>query len=107
MKLEDLVHHGLETKLEIPVYSNERMIGKCMYLKENKQMNTYSAFTFIKGITFPGVTGTSKAFQHTLEEIKLVSPTDASVYVCGETGVERNMSRERFMKIVQEKTGPL
>ncbi|HGG0583292.1 MULTISPECIES: sigma-54-dependent Fis family transcriptional regulator [Bacillus] len=87
MKLEDLVHHGLETKLEIPVYSNERMIGKCMYLKENKQMNTYSAFTFIKGITFPGVTGTSKAFQHTLEEIKLVSPTDASVYVCGETGV--------------------
>ncbi|MDA2116508.1 sigma-54-dependent Fis family transcriptional regulator [Bacillus cereus] len=87
MKLEDLVYHGLETKLEIPVYSNERMIGKCMYLKENKQMNTYSAFTFIKGITFPGVTGTSKAFQHTLEEIKLVSPTDVSVYVCGETGV--------------------
>ncbi|MFB6589358.1 sigma-54-dependent Fis family transcriptional regulator [Bacillus thuringiensis] len=87
MKLEELMHHGLEIKLEIPVYSNERMIGKCMYLKENKQMNTYSAFTFIKGITFPGVTGTSKAFQHTLEEIKLVSPTDASVYVCGETGV--------------------
>ncbi|PEK52012.1 sigma-54-dependent Fis family transcriptional regulator [Bacillus toyonensis] len=87
MKLEDLMCYGLETKLEIPVYSNERMIGKCMYLKENKQMNTYSAFTFIKGITFSGVTGTSKAFQHTLEEIKLVSPTDASVYVCGETGV--------------------
>ncbi|PGW86905.1 sigma-54-dependent Fis family transcriptional regulator [Bacillus thuringiensis] len=87
MKLEELMHHGLETKLEIPVYSNERMIGKCMYLKENEQMNTYSALTFIKGITFPGVTGTSRAFQHTLEEIKLVSPTDASVYVCGETGV--------------------
>ncbi|MEC3231648.1 sigma-54-dependent Fis family transcriptional regulator [Bacillus thuringiensis] len=87
MKLEELMHHGLETKLEIPVYSNERMIGKCMYLKKNKQINTYSAFAFIKGITFSGVTGTSKAFQHTLEEIKLVSPTDASVYVCGETGV--------------------
>lgn len=106
MKLEDLVHHGLETKLEIPVYSNERMIGKCMYLKENKQMNTYSAFTFIKGITFPGVTGTSKAFQHTLEEIKLVSPTDASVYVCGETGVGKEYVARAIHENSLRKDGP-
>ncbi|ARO60360.1 sigma-54-dependent Fis family transcriptional regulator [Bacillus cereus] len=106
MKLEDLVHHGLETKLEIPVYSNERMTGKCMYLKENKQMNTYSAFTFIKGITFPGVTGTSKAFQHTLEEIKLVSPTDASVYVCGETGVGKEYVARAIHENSPRKDGP-
>ncbi|MBG9530199.1 acetoin dehydrogenase [Bacillus thuringiensis] len=106
MKLEDLVHHGLETKLEIPVYSNERIIGKCMYLKENKQMNTYSAFTFIKGITFPGVTGTSKAFQHTLEEIKLVSPTDASVYVCGETGVGKEYVARAIHENSPRKDGP-
>lgn len=106
MKLEDLVHHGLETKLEIPVYSNERMIGKCMYLKENKQMNTYSAFIFIKGITFPGVTGTSKAFQHTLEEIKLVSPTDASVYVCGETGVGKEYVARAIHENSPRKDGP-
>ncbi|MEW5203000.1 sigma-54-dependent Fis family transcriptional regulator [Bacillus cereus] len=106
MKLEELMHHGLETKLEIPVYSNERMIGKCMYLKENKQMNTYSAFTFIKGITFPGVTGTSKAFQHTLEEIKLVSPTDASVYVCGETGVGKEYVARAIHENSPRKDGP-
>ncbi|HDR6216313.1 MULTISPECIES: sigma 54-interacting transcriptional regulator [Bacillus cereus group] len=106
MKLEELVHHGLETKLEIPVYSNERMIGKCMYLKENKQMNTYSAFTFIKGITFPGVTGTSKAFQHTLEEIKLVSLTDASVYVCGETGVGKEYVARAIHENSPRKDGP-
>lgn len=106
MKLEDLVHHGLETKLEIPVYSNERMIGKCMYLKENKQMNTYSTFTFIKGITFPGVTGTSKAFQHTLEEIKLVSPTDVSVYVCGETGVGKEYVARAIHENSPRKDGP-
>ncbi len=106
MKLEDLVYHGLETKLEIPVYSNERMIGKCMYLKENKQMNTYSAFTFIKGITFPGVTGTSKAFQHTLEEIKLVSPTDVSVYVCGETGVGKEYVARAIHENSPRKDGP-
>ncbi|MBG9716810.1 sigma-54-dependent Fis family transcriptional regulator [Bacillus cereus] len=106
MKLEELMHHGLETKLEIPVYSNERMIGKYMYLKENKQMNTYSAFTFIKGITFPGVTGTSKAFQHTLEEIKLVSPTDASVYVCGETGVGKEYVARAIHENSPRKDGP-
>ncbi|MBJ7930680.1 sigma-54-dependent Fis family transcriptional regulator [Bacillus toyonensis] len=106
MKLEDLMRYGLETKLEIPVYSNERMIGKCMYLKENKQMNTYSAFTFIKGITFSGVTGTSKAFQHTLEEIKLVSPTDASVYVCGETGVGKEYVARAIHENSPRKDGP-
>ncbi|PGC02253.1 sigma-54-dependent Fis family transcriptional regulator [Bacillus toyonensis] len=106
MKLEDLMRYGLETKLEIPVYSNEKMIGKCMYLKENKQMNTYSAFTFIKGITFSGVTGTSKAFQHTLEEIKLVSPTDASVYVCGETGVGKEYVARAIHENSPRKDGP-
>ncbi|PEU33359.1 sigma-54-dependent Fis family transcriptional regulator [Bacillus cereus] len=106
MKLEELMHHGLETKLEIPVYSNERMIGKCMYLKENKQMNTYSALTFIKGITFSGVTGTSRAFQHTLEEIKLVSPTDASVYVCGETGVGKESVARAIHENSPRKDGP-
>ncbi|MGU9541845.1 sigma-54-dependent Fis family transcriptional regulator [Bacillus cereus] len=106
MKLEELMHHGLETKLEIPVYSNERMIGKCMYLKENKQMNTYSALTFIKGITFSGVTGTSRAFQHTLEEIKLVSPTDVSVYVCGETGVGKEYVARAIHENSPRKDGP-
>ncbi|MGR4024292.1 sigma-54-dependent Fis family transcriptional regulator [Bacillus sp. ZZQ-131] len=106
MKLEELMHHGLETKLEIPVYSNERMIGKCMYLKKNKQINTYSAFAFIKGITFPGVTGTSKAFQHTLEEIKLVSTTDASVYVCGETGVGKEYVARAIHENSPRKDGP-
>ncbi|PER56531.1 sigma-54-dependent Fis family transcriptional regulator [Bacillus thuringiensis] len=106
MKLEELMHHGLETKLEIPVYSNERMIGKCMYLKENEQMNTYSALTFIKGITFPGVTGTSRAFQHTLEEIKLVSPTDASVYICGETGVGKEYVARAIHENSPRKDGP-
>lgn len=106
MKLEELMHHGLETKLEIPVYSNERMIGKCMYLKENEQMNTYSSLTFIKGITFPGVTGTSRAFQHTLEEIKLVSPTDASVYVCGETGVGKEYVARAIHENSPRKDGP-
>ncbi|PGM73693.1 sigma-54-dependent Fis family transcriptional regulator [Bacillus cereus] len=106
MKLEDLIHNGLKSKLEVPVYSNDRMIGKCIYLKENKQVNLFSNFPFINGITFPGVIGTSSVFQHTLEEIKLVSPTDASVYVCGETGVGKEYVARAIHENSPRKNGP-
>ncbi|MBE3641686.1 sigma-54-dependent Fis family transcriptional regulator [Bacillus cereus] len=106
MKLADLMHFGLKTKLEVPIYSNNRMIGKCIYVKENKQVKSFSTFPFINGITFPGVIGTSSAFQHTLEEIKLVSPTDASVYVCGETGVGKEYVARAIHENSPRKNGP-
>ncbi|EEK78730.1 sigma-54-dependent Fis family transcriptional regulator [Bacillus cereus] len=106
MKLEDLMHNGLKSKLEVPVYSNNRMIGKCIYLKENKQENSLYTSSFINGTTFPGVIGTSSAFQHTLEEIKLVSPTDASVYVCGETGVGKEYVARAIHENSPRKNGP-
>ncbi|ALQ68357.1 sigma-54-dependent Fis family transcriptional regulator [Bacillus thuringiensis] len=106
MKLEDLMHYGLKTKLEVPVYSSDRMIGKCIYVKENKQEKLFSTSPFINGITFPGVIGTSDAFQHTLEEIKLVSPTDASVYVCGETGVGKEYVARAIHENSPRKNGP-
>ncbi|WP_368907818.1 sigma-54-dependent Fis family transcriptional regulator, partial [Bacillus wiedmannii] len=106
MKLEDLMQHGLKPKLEVPVYSNDRMIGKCIYVKENKRENLFSTSPFINGITFPGVIGTSNAFQHTLEEIKLVSPTDASVYVCGETGVGKEYVARAIHENSPRKNGP-
>ncbi|GAB6430607.1 sigma-54-dependent Fis family transcriptional regulator [Bacillus luti] len=106
MKLEDLMHNGLKSKLEVPVYSNNRMIGKCIYLKENKQEHLLSTSSFINGIAFPGVIGTSSAFQHTLEEIKLVSPTDASVYVCGETGVGKEYVARAIHENSPRKNGP-
>ncbi|KAA0797940.1 sigma-54-dependent Fis family transcriptional regulator [Bacillus tropicus] len=106
MKLADLMHYGLKTKLEVPVYSNNRMIGKCIYVKENKQEKLFSTSPFINGITFPGVIGTSDAFQHTLEEIKLVSPTDASVYVCGKTGVGKEYVARAIHENSPRKNGP-
>ncbi|PQZ57698.1 sigma-54-dependent Fis family transcriptional regulator [Bacillus sp. MYb209] len=106
MKLENLMQNGLKTKLEIPVYSNDRLIGKCIYLKGNKQTNLYSTFPLMKGISFPGVIGTSNLFQHTLEEIKLVSPTDASVYVCGETGVGKEYVARAIHENSPRKGGP-
>ncbi|HDR7794716.1 TPA: sigma-54-dependent Fis family transcriptional regulator [Bacillus luti] len=106
MKLGDLMQHGLHIKLEVPVYSNERLIGKCMYLEGNKQTNLYTAFPSVNGISFPGVIGTSDSFQHTLEEIQLVSPTDASVYVCGETGVGKEYVARAIHENSPRKNGP-
>ncbi|TKH14800.1 sigma-54-dependent Fis family transcriptional regulator [Bacillus wiedmannii] len=106
MKLEDLMQNGLKPKLEVPVYSNDRMIGKCIYVQENKQGNLFSASPFINGITFPGIIGTSNAFQHTLEEIKLVSPTEASVYVWGETGVGKEYVARAIHENSPRKNGP-
>jgi len=106
MKLEDLMQNGLKSKLEVPVYSNDRMIGKCIYVKENKQGNVFSTSPFRNGINFSGVIGTSNAFQHTLEEIKLVSPTDASVYVCGETGVGKEYVARAIHENSPRKNGP-
>ncbi|HDR4423841.1 TPA: sigma-54-dependent Fis family transcriptional regulator [Bacillus cereus] len=106
MKLVDLMQYGLKPKLEVPAYSNDRMIGKCIYVKENKQGNVFSTSPCINGITFPGVIGTSNAFQHTLEEIKLVSPTDASVYVCGETGVGKEYVARAIHENSPRKNGP-
>lgn len=62
MKLEDLMHNGLKPKLEVPVYSNDRMIGKCIYLKENKQENLFSPYPFINGITFLELLGQAAYF---------------------------------------------
>ncbi|MGV2488114.1 UNVERIFIED_CONTAM: sigma-54-dependent Fis family transcriptional regulator, partial [Bacillus mycoides] len=45
-------------------------------------------------------------FQHTLEEIKLVSPTDASVYVCGETGVGKEYVARAIHENSPRKNGP-
>ncbi|MCC2462052.1 sigma-54-dependent Fis family transcriptional regulator [Bacillus mobilis] len=106
MKLEDLMQNGLKSRLEVPVYSNDRMIGKCIYVKENKQGNVFSTSPFRNGINFSGVIGTSNAFQHTLEEIKLVSPTDASVYVCGETGVGKEYVARAIHENSPRKNGP-
>ncbi|MED0960684.1 sigma-54-dependent Fis family transcriptional regulator [Bacillus paramycoides] len=106
MKLENLMQNELKIKLEVPVYSNDRLIGKCIYLNENKQTNVHSTFSLMKGISFPGVIGTSNAFQHTLEEIKLVSPTDASVYVCGETGVGKEYVARAIHENSSRKDGP-
>ncbi|MDM5188639.1 sigma-54-dependent Fis family transcriptional regulator [Bacillus sp. DX4.1] len=108
MKVSNLMQYGFLSRMEIPVYSNERLIGKCIYLLKNvlDHPKVYGAIQMSQPVHFPGVVGTSSTFQHTLEEIKLVSPTDASVYVCGETGVGKEYVARAIHENSPRKNGP-
>ncbi|MGE7632536.1 sigma-54-dependent Fis family transcriptional regulator [Bacillus paramycoides] len=106
MRLVDLLQNGLTSKLEVPVYSKDRMIGKCIYLKENRRSNIYGSLRINGKVHFSGVIGTSPSFNNTLKEIQLVSPTDASVYVCGETGVGKEYVARAIHENSSRKDGP-
>ncbi|MED0963772.1 sigma-54-dependent Fis family transcriptional regulator [Bacillus paramycoides] len=106
MRLVDLLQNGLKSKLEVPVYSKDRMIGKCIYLKENRRSNIYGSLRINGKVHFSGVIGTSSSFNNTLKEIQLVSPTDASVYVCGETGVGKEYVARAIHENSSRKDGP-
>ncbi|MFD6508176.1 sigma-54-dependent Fis family transcriptional regulator [Bacillus sp. NPDC060175] len=106
MRLVDLLQNGMMSKLEVPVYSNDRMIGKCIYLKENRSSNIYGSLRINGKVHFSGVIGTSPSFNNTLKEIQLVSPTDASVYVCGETGVGKEYVARAIHENSPRKDGP-
>ncbi|MGG0730382.1 sigma-54-dependent Fis family transcriptional regulator [Bacillus paramycoides] len=106
MRLVDLLRNGLTSKLEVPVYSKDRMIGKCIYLKENRLSNIYGSLRINGKVHFSGVIGTSSSFNNTLKEIQLVSPTDASVYVCGETGVGKEYVARAIHENSSRKDGP-
>ncbi|MGE7870996.1 sigma-54-dependent Fis family transcriptional regulator [Bacillus paramycoides] len=106
MRLVDLLQNGLTSKLEVPVYSKDRMIGKCIYLEENRRSNIYGSLRINGKVHFSGVIGTSSSFNNTLKEIQLVSPTDASVYVCGETGVGKEYVARAIHENSSRKDGP-
>ncbi|WP_242143111.1 MULTISPECIES: sigma-54-dependent Fis family transcriptional regulator [unclassified Bacillus cereus group] len=106
IKVDDLLHDGWNIRIETPVYNNNRMIGKCLYLAEKQSKTVHLSASFQKPIHFPGVIGISDTFQRTLEEIKLVSQTDASVYVCGETGVGKEYVARAIHENSSRKNGP-
>ncbi|MEN1937794.1 sigma-54-dependent Fis family transcriptional regulator [Paenibacillus sp. 102] len=106
MKVNDLLQYGFQSRMEVPVYNNDRMIGKCIYLLKNQSQKVYHAVQMQKEVHFPGVVGTSDSFQRTLEEIKLVSQADASVCVCGETGVGKEYVARAIHENSTRKNGP-
>ncbi|MEJ9231486.1 sigma-54-dependent Fis family transcriptional regulator [Peribacillus butanolivorans] len=95
MRLSDFLNYGYQIEKETPLISTEdkRVSGKCLFLldglshTQNRLFPTSSPFKF----NFKGEIGISEAFQNTLHKVKLVAPTEANVYISGETGVGKEL----------------
>jgi len=111
MKVSDITQYGFNIQMQVPVFSKNHggVIGKGIYLIESTSID--SSQIFFSGISsrnfeFLGEVGTSRSFQRTVSELKRVAPTDASVYILGETGTGKEVIAKSIHENSPRKNGP-
>ncbi|MFC0560906.1 sigma-54-dependent Fis family transcriptional regulator [Halalkalibacter alkalisediminis] len=89
-KKEFISLYHLQVQMEVPIYSkrNGALLGYALYFSDNKRTTFFQPS---KTITFKGETGISQSFQQLLQELERVAPTNASVYIHGETGTGKEV----------------
>ncbi|MEW9668219.1 sigma-54-dependent Fis family transcriptional regulator [Ammoniphilus sp. 3BR4] len=101
--------YGYHSQLRIPVFSktNGFLLGYCIHLNNDKGKNADSVYVSKrKEFEFKGEAGVSLSFQRTLDELKPVAPTDASVYILGETGTGKEVIAQSIHENSPRKNGP-
>ncbi|MDP1419079.1 sigma-54-dependent Fis family transcriptional regulator [Peribacillus simplex] len=109
MALADFLNHGYQIKKENPLLSKEdnRVSGKCLFLSENHEPNRlFPASMPSERFAFKGERGISESFHNTLHKVKLVAPTEANVYISGETGVGKELIAMAIHENGFRKKGP-
>lgn len=111
MKMNELLQYGFSIQQETPLYSDvhHHVIGASLLLSNSMANNTNHTFfpsVSSKKLHFEGEIGTSASFGHVLHDIKRVAPTDASVYILGETGTGKELVAKAIHDNSSRKDGP-
>jgi transcriptional regulator of acetoin/glycerol metabolism len=111
MALADLLNHGYRIVKENPLLSKEdnRISGKCLFLSEShgrEAIRLFPASMPSERFAFEGERGISESFHNTLRKVKLVAPTEANVYISGETGVGKELIAKAIHDNGMRKKGP-
>ena len=111
MQVRDLYEYGFHILKEVPIYSKNhgQIVGMCKYLSQQTR-SCSEPYYFVneqsRPFHFKGVAGTSQSFLRTLEGIKCVAPSDASVYIIGETGTGKEVIAHTIHENSPRKNGP-
>ncbi|USK60297.1 sigma-54-dependent Fis family transcriptional regulator [Peribacillus asahii] len=107
MRLEDFLQYGYQIEVESAslLTRDIEASGKCLFLVE-KGASASSRLFSAKSFHFEGEIGISETFQNTIKQVKQVAPTEASVYLYGETGVGKELVARAIHENSSRKNGP-
>jgi transcriptional regulator of acetoin/glycerol metabolism len=111
MNLYEFLQNGYQINTETTIYSKEdnTIIGRYIFLMEMvvyKQKTLFSTSLPAHSFLFKGERGTSEIFQNTLKKVELVSPTNATVFITGETGTGKELIARAIHDNSSRKSGP-
>jgi transcriptional regulator with GAF, ATPase, and Fis domain len=88
--------------------ANARAFEEIQRLKAQLELqNAYLQEEVIEAKAFGELIGQSAALRHTISQVELVAPTDASVLILGETGTGKELVAREIHRRSQRKDGPL
>lgn len=100
LPLHNLTEEIHLSEVFIPIMNENRIIGYRIPLKiEKSKIKTMT-------LSFKGVRGTSLNYQHVLDEVEKVAPTNAAVHIFGETGTGKEVIAEAIHANSHRAAGP-
>ncbi|PLR81291.1 sigma-54-dependent Fis family transcriptional regulator [Bacillus canaveralius] len=111
MSISQLLRYGYQVDIQtaFSLKEDKQITGTCLFLSEGTSDTKRRQFTgsnSAQTFYFNGEAGRSEAFQRTMKQVKLVSPTDVNVYIFGETGTGKEVIARAIHDNSPRKDGP-